>query len=334
MIEKIPSSPEPEEENKFIGFVSRGSYRTHLARQVSDPTYGPLAEVNTGRKKMRLMPDEWKRFQERRRLEPFDIMTVQPGDILELTDGRWLKITENLPAEQEVTFEVIESSQPTNQAGYLVTKPYDRWRLMQDEVIDYLPGKLTQQTWAQADENQPPVLESKSTPTPVAETQTPTPEPTSAVPETIPKPIPAPPPEPMPPLPTPDSELNPKLSAATTPEKPPAAPLSLTTGQTIWTKEGEAVKVVDVVAGKTTDHPALRDGYVVLGFNPKPGRNDTYQEEIVPFYKIERQRQEILLEPPVDPMLVNRVLQDALRAERKFTDEQANHRKKWWQFWK
>ena len=82
-------------------------------------------------------------------------------------------------------------------------------------------------------------------------------------------------------------------------EKIEGVPLNLQKGQSIWTPGGEEeVKVIDVVEKPNTTYAALKNGYVVLGFQPKEGRNSTYKEEVVPFSKIIRLRKNILLEKP------------------------------------
>lgn len=76
-------------------------------------------------------------------------------------------------------------------------------------------------------------------------------------------------------------------------------PLNLKPGQVIWNEQGDEVIVVDIIANPDQNdpnlHPALKDGYAVLGFPPKQGRNRGYVRENVPFSKLEKRQNKIFL---------------------------------------
>lgn len=79
-------------------------------------------------------------------------------------------------------------------------------------------------------------------------------------------------------------------------EKPKKeVPLNLKRGDVIWNEHNDEIVVLDVVTEPVNEKEALMNGYVLLGFEPKPGRNDEFIEEKVPFSKLEKRKNKIFL---------------------------------------
>jgi hypothetical protein len=64
--------------------------------------------------------------------------------------------------------------------------------------------------------------------------------------------------------------------------------------------------VLDVVAEPVNEKEALMNGYVLLGFEPKPGRNDDFMEEKVPFSKLKKKKGKISLIDPTPITNINK----------------------------
>lgn len=358
MIEKIKTQ-EPEDSQS--NFFTDKEGRSYGVKMIPDEKEGLLVEVKNGTsRKMKLLPREWEVFREKRGLEiisnikpklekvDFNILEVKGGDILEMSDGSYLKILENDPINKEVTFEQISPDMDTSKKGEVKSRGYDIFSVYQDEIKDYLPGNKTQEPtskpkkakgnngkdslnnevsqdlmskkrerstrWGDSEEekarngeknNADKILDDLDTTPPedlnLQEVSDWEPGVLEEALETNETPIvqklkrgrPKKVVE-TPPVIKQSLEEAGKIMADL--EKPKKeVPLNLKRGDVIWNEHNDEIVVLDVVTEPVNEKEALMNGYVLLGFEPKPGRNDEFIEEKVPFSKLEKRKNKIFL---------------------------------------
>ena len=232
----------------------------------------------------------------------FNILEVKKGDILEMSDGSYLKITANDKVNEVIKFEHIEPDGRTDKPGENKERPYAIMQGYQDEISEYIPRKanINRTKKESADEilahldTRPPENIDLETPKEdklvelepvVAE------KPKRGRPKKV--------------VETPPAvkqsleeagKIMAELEASPKPEKQ-KIPLNLKKGQVLWNDRGEEAIVVDVQPKSKKENPDLnpdlKDGYVVLGFPPKKGRNGGYVREFVSFSKLEEGKDKI-----------------------------------------
>lgn len=367
---------------KSVEFISKEG--RHYKARALNTKEGVLVGVNNERyeKEKKLTPREWEVFRDKknRELKSIEPETLESGDILEMKDRSYLKIKGWDETGGNLEYEYIGPNMRTDKRGIIRSRTKEEWQSYKDEVVSYMPARLHQTSNKPMQDRQVPSQSEKQgsrriTPSIIDQEHPPKRKRRGRMMDD--ERIKASKTE-IKPGKKPDG-YEAALAAAAKgeigPEQPQEGPLKqgrkewesenlrardrvierkskdkdyvplgLQEGKSIWTKIGEEVRVVKVVINPETTDSALKEGYVILGFAPKEGRNSEYQEEIVPFHKLERWQENILTTEKL-----SRAAEVAARAREKeqaapppslppkpekIKMEDKPEKKKWWRFWR